>query len=398
MNQYCCRICFMSEKPKLLLLNLKKDEQFYSDMVKFIAGIEISENDLLPKHICLQCIYHIEKACEIKQKCIDADGILRQQLKDDHLVIKTEPQSEELILEAIKQEEIQFTDYHMLTEEDIESDAEKSHEESREFQKRKSFGFRSSSIDRIYEKQTREKREFRKPELHDMQCFLCNEKFPKIRMKEDHVRNFHNDERVCGTCGERFKAAISLERHVKSHIIEPEHMCHMCGKKYQLLHRLNSHIRSKHTESSAIVNEYICDICGYNIKHRGNLTRHMKTRHMKITGFRCNLCSIERTFTTKNSLDQHIYNTHKVEAPFKCVACNPSLRRHKKTIHENLKPFKCPYCEKSFGQKTSLDSHRNTHTGEKPYSCKFCDYRSGDHSTISKHQKQMHPDKQGSHI
>ena len=270
-----------------------------------------------------------------------------------------------------------------------------------------------------------------------MQCFLCNEKFSKIRTKEDHIRSFHNDKRVCGTCGERFKAAISLERHVKSHIIEPEHMCHMCGKKYQLLHRLNSHIRSKHTESSAIINEYICDICGYNIKHRGNLTRHMKTRHMKITGFGCNLCSITRTFTTKNSLDQHIYNTHKVEAPFKCVACNrgfptesnlrshnthncksldkkkntnysdnyfneipdgfqcklcdmvyvtqekfrthykskhrfslkcnicgqqmgtsASLRRHKKTIHENLKPFKCPYCEKSFGQKTSLDSHR----------------------------------------
>ena len=92
---------------------------------------------MLPKHICLQCIYHIEKACEIKQKCIDADGILRQQLKDEHPVIKTEPQSEELILDAIKQEEINFTDYPMLTEEDNESDAEKSHDESsQEFQKR----------------------------------------------------------------------------------------------------------------------------------------------------------------------------------------------------------------------------------------------------------------------
>lgn len=91
---------------------------------------------MLPKHICLQCIYHIEKACEIKQKCIDADGILRQQLKDEHPVIKTEPQSEELILDAIKQE-IHFTDYPMLAEENNDSDAEKSNEESsREFQKR----------------------------------------------------------------------------------------------------------------------------------------------------------------------------------------------------------------------------------------------------------------------
>lgn len=85
---------------------------------------------MLPKHICLQCINHIEKACEIKQKCIDADGILRQQLKDQLPVIKTEPQSEELILDTIKQEEMNFTDYPMLAEQDNESDAEKSHEES----------------------------------------------------------------------------------------------------------------------------------------------------------------------------------------------------------------------------------------------------------------------------
>lgn len=85
---------------------------------------------MLPKHICLQCIHHIEKACEIKQKCIDADGILRQQLKDELPVIKTEPQSEELILDTIKQEEINFTDYPMLAEQDNESDAEKSHEVS----------------------------------------------------------------------------------------------------------------------------------------------------------------------------------------------------------------------------------------------------------------------------
>lgn len=92
---------------------------------------------MLPKHICLQCIYHIEKACEIKQKCIDADGILRQQLKDELPVIKTEPQSEELLLDAIKQEEMHFTEYPMLAEENNESDGEKSNEELlKEFQKR----------------------------------------------------------------------------------------------------------------------------------------------------------------------------------------------------------------------------------------------------------------------
>ena len=41
MNKFCCRICFMSEKDQLLLLQLKKDDRVYSDMVKFVAGIEV---------------------------------------------------------------------------------------------------------------------------------------------------------------------------------------------------------------------------------------------------------------------------------------------------------------------------------------------------------------------
>lgn len=37
----CCRICLVSDKSQLLHLKLKKDEKVYSDMVKFVAGIEV---------------------------------------------------------------------------------------------------------------------------------------------------------------------------------------------------------------------------------------------------------------------------------------------------------------------------------------------------------------------
>lgn len=212
-------------------------------------------------------------------------------------------------------------------------------------------------------------------------------------------------------------------------------MCHHCGKKYRILSQLKSHIKATH--DSTTVNDFICDICGHNIKHRANLTRHMKSRHLKIKRFKCPKCKTEKSFTTKNSLDQHIYNFHQVDAPYKCLECErgfptesnfrshnkyfdcnsdksrkpcksglyvvevkgeyqcqlcdavyisldkfrshykckhrfslicnicgqkmgnyTSLIRHKKIIHENLKPFKCSFCDKSFGQKTSLDSHR----------------------------------------
>ncbi|CAO1307424.1 unnamed protein product [Diamesa tonsa] len=422
-------------------------------MVKFVAGIEITEHDLLPQHICLECIDHIEKACEIKQKCIDADVTLRKLLNDELQSIKAENDIEDIIIDTIKEEdEIDYIEEEAFSE---------------KISNNQSFScFASSSLETSFilkEKQSID----RARHEHNSQCSLCNEKFKNVRFKESHIKSFHIDERTCGTCKEKCKTAISLERHVKTHYHELKHMCHHCGKKYRILSQLTRHIKTTH--DSTTINDFICDICGYNIKHRANLTRHMKTRHLKIKRFKCQKCTIERTFTTKNSLDQHIYNFHQVEAPYKCVACErgfpteanlrshnknfdcksdkkrkpsnsglyvveikgeyhcqlcdavyitlekfrshykskhrfslicnicgqkmgnyTSLIRHKKTIHEHLKPFKCPFCEKSFGQKTSLDSHRNTHTGDKPHQCKLCPFKTGDQRTIYKHQKQMH--------
>ncbi|CAO1357306.1 unnamed protein product [Diamesa serratosioi] len=446
MIQFCCRICFVSDKSQLLLLKLKKDEQVYSDMVKFVAGIEINEHDLLPQHVCLECIEHIEKACEIKQKCIDADVTLRKLLNDELHSIRTE---NDIDLDTIKQED------------EVDNIDEESFNEK---QSKNQSCLASSSLKTefiVVKQYDRERNEF------NSQCSLCDEKFKNIRSKESHIKASHINERVCKTCKEKCKTAISLERHVKTHLHELTHMCHHCGKKYRILSQLTRHIKTSHDSTTS--NDFVCDICGYNIKHRANLTRHMKSRHLKLKRFKCLQCTIERTFTTKNSLDQHTYNSHQVEAPYKCVACNrgfptesnlrshnknfdcksdkkrkacnsglyvlevkgeyhcklcncvyssldkfrshykskhrfslicnvcgqqmgnyTSLIRHKKTIHENLKPFKCPFCDKSFGQKNSLDSHRNTHTGDKPHQCKLCPFKTGDQRTIYKHQKQMH--------
>lgn len=70
----------------------------------------------MPKHICIQCIDKIEKACEIKQKCIDSDVILRQQLKNENVDIKVENVDENTILDSIKQE-VAFIDYSIEIQE-----------------------------------------------------------------------------------------------------------------------------------------------------------------------------------------------------------------------------------------------------------------------------------------
>lgn len=71
----------------------------------------------MPQHICLECIDHIEKACEIKQKCIDADVTLRKLLNDEFQSIKAENDIEDIILDTIKEEdEIDYTEEEPLSE------------------------------------------------------------------------------------------------------------------------------------------------------------------------------------------------------------------------------------------------------------------------------------------
>lgn len=50
----------------------------------------------------MECIDHIEKACEIKQKCIDADVTLRKLLNDELQSIRAE---NFINLDTIKQED-----------------------------------------------------------------------------------------------------------------------------------------------------------------------------------------------------------------------------------------------------------------------------------------------------
>jgi Zinc finger, C2H2 type len=223
---------------------------------------------------------------------------------------------------------------------------------------------------------------------------------------------------------------------------------------------------------------FTCDHCGLHTKYKMNLYRHIKSVHLNTSGrFACphvTLCP-EMIYTTKESLNLHLYRVHNVPAPVTCSSCqlgftynseikthrrvcagssrkprrgvkNKNFRlfcevtsegfkckvcqktfdkkpnwsyhysahhrdnrtceicnrefscytnflRHQNVHHRKIKNFHCDYpgCGKSFGQKTALANHTNTHTGDKPFHCNLCSFRSGDKSTIFKHKKKIHP-------
>lgn len=223
-------------------------------------------------------------------------------------------------------------------------------------------------------------------------CEICSKTFRYQNRLNGHMALHHSKaaEMSCDLCGLSTKFKNNIKRHMKSvHMKLREFQCDQCsGHEYSTQEALNSHLYRYHNVPAPIK----CPDCHHGFTFDSELRAHKKhgfcsnnvnapfVRRGKThydylevvdkTGEHlCTLCN--EAFPTKNKFSMHNYLKHKYSN--KCNECNivftnyTSLIRHEKVKHQGHKPFKCEFCFKSFGQKVSLTSHRNTHTGEKSF-------------------------------
>lgn len=161
----------------------------------------------------------------MKEKCIETDRVLRQQLKD-------EPGQDEVTVFDIKSEELE--EPQMIPSTDpIDSSLfieffERRPEHEKEYKRdnRRKQNLEASlkeNQEKVQESSVESDR--RKSKVHDYLCFFCDKVFLKITTKKDHIRKEHGSELICKVCNSKKTSPLATEQCLKDHKFGFDYLC-----------------------------------------------------------------------------------------------------------------------------------------------------------------------------
>lgn len=171
----------------------------------------MDRNNKLPQKICRPCLDQISVACEIKRKCVETDTLLRQQIKDEVLLIDFETN------------EIIYADLVIF---DVEGD------DGEDSQETESHGKAVAKT----EAPVKEDNERSESKIEDFRCFFCDKVFERIVHKIEHIKREHPLEFTCTVCKEKKRTVMAAEKCIKDHLCAHDYLCQVSHHTNPLNH------------------------------------------------------------------------------------------------------------------------------------------------------------------
>ncbi|XP_046354670.2 zinc finger protein Xfin-like [Haliotis rufescens] len=199
------------------------------------------------------------------------------------------------------------------------------------------------------------------------------------RIEKKQTPLSYSEDTECMICGKRFQYLFILESHLRAHSAEE------IDHTIKMFHCSND---EDSLEISASWKPYACEECGYECCTSYELRTHTLSHSTETP---------HKTFSSGSELETHFKEHSSMLGPieFTCPICARTFKKkynwqiHMKT-HTGERDYFCHFCSRTFWRKYNWKIHMKTHTGERAYSCHYCPKSFITSSRLKFHMKSKH--------
>ncbi|CAH1981772.1 unnamed protein product [Acanthoscelides obtectus] len=238
-------------------------------------------------------------------------------------------------------------------------------------------------------------------------CTKCEASFTSQQSLDNHILRKHQKHTAsvstkiheCTHCEYKTTHTHAFASHMMKHT-GTKRTCSKCNASFINKILLYNHILRKHPELSASVSHKIhqCTHCEYKTTKARYLARHI----MKHTGAKLTCTNCDASFTSQQSLDNHILREHQKFAAsvfrkiHECTHCEYKTTYLRELATHMMKhtgaKLTCTKCDASFIKKISLYNHilqkhpeLSASVPDKIHECIHCEYKTTYASSLSRH-------------